>query len=536
MKNIYLLSIFLLTYLTSSAQFAGGDGSSSNPYQVSTPEQLSEVRNHLTNYFIQINNIDLKNYDHDNDGKGWMPISGAGTGQQFQGHYDGQNFVIYNLFIDRPGIANIGLFGHMGVSDDVTDIEIINLGLIGVDIDGGRGTGALVGRVTANALTKVEHCFVRYGSVMGDGAVGGLVGSNNSYRSTANSDGYKPEISKSFANVDVYWSQRVTAIPGSKFGGLAGCTQKGRIINSYARGTVNVDNRTAQISSIERVGGLVGCGLQRGEILYSYSSSEVFVPVSNPSVTNVGGLVGTADGNTVVTSGYWDIQTSGWITSPAGRGESTSDMNTQSTFVDYDFTNIWGIDPTINNGYPYLKANGGGVLPVELVFLDSKKVDNGIHIQWATATEKNNDHFMIERSNDGINFYPIDKIYGAGDSQILIHYSYTDKNPGSGTNYYRLKQIDYDGSFEFSPIISENYMSKQMVDVYPNPVETFANIRSNQHIDYYVITNLKGQTLQSDMVNGYNKSINLESLPSGIYQMSLYFENDKPLNIKIIKK
>ena len=158
MKKLYYFTMMLCSLLPipALAQFAGGDGSQSDPYQVSTPEQLSEVRNYLGSYFIQTNDIDLKGYDHDKDGRGWLPIAGAGTGTLFRGHYNGQNFIITNLYINRPDAPNIGLFGHIGISDDVTDISITNLGLVTVDIKGGRGVGALVGRVTANANTKVE--------------------------------------------------------------------------------------------------------------------------------------------------------------------------------------------------------------------------------------------------------------------------------------------------------------------------------------------------------------------------------------------
>ncbi|MDA3910459.1 MAG: T9SS type A sorting domain-containing protein [Bacteroidales bacterium] len=533
MKNLILLPIVLFAFFQSAAQFAGGDGSSSNPFQVSTPEQLSEVRNYLTSHFIQINDINLKNYDHDNDGKAWMPIAGAGTGQQFRGHYDGQDFIIYNLTINRPGIANVGLFGHIGISDDVTPIEIVNVGLISVDIDGGRGVGALVGRVTANSLTKIEYSFVRYGTVIGDGAVGGLVGSNNSYRETANSDGYKPLISKSFANVDVYWSERTT---GDKFGGLAGCTQKGRIINSYARGSVNVDNTTAKLSSIERVGGLVGCGLQRGEILYSYSSTFVNVPVSNPSVTNVGGLTGTSDGNTTITSSFWDLQTSGWATSPSGVGETTVNMNKQSTFIDYDFTSIWGIDPAINEGYPYLRDGSGGILPVELIHFSAKEAQDAIKLEWITASEKNNDFFALERSFDGIDFTTIDIIPGNGNSNTTINYDFLDKSPVNGMNYYRLKQTDFDGKFEYSEVIYSEFNSKPTINIFPNPAKTYVQleIEGMAAISYKII-DLNGRTLLSDNIYDTHQRINLENIPAGSYQGIIYPEAGKPQYFKLIK-
>lgn len=102
----------------------------------------------------------------------------------FTGTYDGQNHTITGLKINRPSTStdknpNVGLFSHID-----QDAIIENLGLKDVTISGGRGTGSLVGRVTGNGNTKIKYCYVDNGSVSGDGATGGLVGSNNSYKAT----------------------------------------------------------------------------------------------------------------------------------------------------------------------------------------------------------------------------------------------------------------------------------------------------------------------------------------------------------------
>ncbi|PLX06676.1 MAG: hypothetical protein C0596_15275 [Marinilabiliales bacterium] len=515
MKHLYLYLILIALSFNSFAQFAGGSGTQLDPYRVSTADQLSEVRNYLDSYFIQTNNIDLKSYDHDGDGKGWMPIAGAGTGDRFTGHYDGNNFIIYNLYINRPNTNNVGLFGHMGADDDVTDMSIINLGLENVEVYGARGTGALVGRVTANEHTKIEYTFVRTGTITGDGATGCLVGSNNSHQDEANANGHKPQISKSFANVDVYWSENNT---GDKFGCLAGCTQKGIIINSYSVGSVNVDNRTAQISSVERVGGLVGCGLQRGEIINSYTASVVNVPTSNPTVTNVGGLVGSADGNTNVSGGYWDEDVTGQSYSPAGTSYTTAEMLDQSNYPTYDFTNIWGIDPAINNGYPYLLDAFNGVLPIELLEFSAKQEKESINISWTTISEINNAEFIIEKSTDGKNFIEIDRIKGAGNSRNLIEYQTKDYNPENGINYYRLTQIDFDGKYETFEIkaIEFNRFNSQ-ISLYPNPSNGKFYISTNAlNNAKYNIYNSLGQIVKSGNLSNNETFIDLESQEKGV--------------------
>jgi hypothetical protein len=515
--KLYVFILILSMSLSVNAQFSGGSGTESDPYIVSSVSDLNEVRNHLDSYFVQSRNLYIGGYDHNNDGKGWMPIAGAGTGTRFTGHYNGQGFVIYNLTINRPNTNNVGLFGHIGVDDNVTDISIHDLGLVNVNVSGARGVGALVGRVTANQHTIIEYTFARGGSVTGDGATGGLVGSNNSHRSTANSDGYKPRISKSFADLDVYWSEKVS---GDKFGGIAGCNQKGVIINSYSRGSVNVDNRTAQLSSVERVGGIAGCGLQRSEIYYSYSASLINVPVSNPTVTNVGGVVGTADGNTTVVSAYWDTETSGWNTSPAGEGETTSAMKTQSTFVDYDFVNIWGIDPAINDGYPYLRSDYTDILPVELSHFSLESRENTIELKWVTASELNNDYFTVEKSTDGTEFYPIAEINGAGNSKTRTSYTYNDTELDNGIHYYRLKQTDYDGTSSYSAIKSIRVSQKETyeADVYPNPGNGNITISSKiNNTRDFILTDISGKAVFSGTLNAGITRIDISHLPTGTY-------------------
>jgi len=523
----------LLPYLNSAAQFAGGDGSSSNPYQVSTPEQLSEVRNHLNSNFIQTSNLDLRNYDF-GDSKGWMPIAGGGTIDKFTGHYDGQGFEIFNLNINRPDTDNVGLFGHIGIENDIDDISITNIGLRNVDIKGARGVGALVGRVTSNGLTKIEYAYVINGTVVGDGALGGLVGSNNSYKETASvglTD--KPEVSKSFSDVEVIWSQNRS---GQKFGGLVGCTQKGRIINSYSLSSVTVDNVVPQISGLDRVGGLVGCTLNRGEVQNSFSVGLVYVPISNPTVTNVEGHIGHSEGNSVISCTYWDTETSKYTSSDGGTGYTTSEMKDQSNFSCFNFTTVWGIDPEINDGYPYLRDGSGGVLPVELIHFSAKKAQDAILLEWVTASEQNNDFFTLERSFDGIEFTPIEYIPGNGNSNTNIQYEMMDKSPVNGMNYYRLKQTDYDGKFEYSDIIYSVFNSKPVINVYPNPATNYVqlDIQGVTAVSYKIIE-FNGRTVLSGEVYNDNQRIDLNNVPAGSYQGVIYFETGKPQYFKLIR-
>jgi hypothetical protein len=124
-----------------------------------------------------------------------------------------------------------------------------------------------------------------------------------------------------------------------------------------------------------------------------------------------------------------------------------------------------------------------GVLPIELTYFNAYKTDNIVKLQWATASELNNDYFTIERSEDGVNFYSIEQVDGAGNSLSELVYTITDSYPLNGINYYRLKQTDFDGAFTYSDIKSVSIkgytiQSIEEVTIYPNPIASPAFLLS----------------------------------------------------------
>lgn len=89
-------------------------------------------------------------------------------------------------------------------------------------------------------------------------------------------------------------------------------------------------------------------------------------------------------------------------------------------------------------------------LPVTLVSFKGTMQQGAARLNWSTASELDNDKFLVERSQDGKTFKAIGEVKGRGTSSMMQHYTFTDNAPVSGTNYYRLKQVDYDGTFEYS--------------------------------------------------------------------------------------
>ena len=110
-------------------------------------------------------------------------------------------------------------------------------------------------------------------------------------------------------------------------------------------------------------------------------------------------------------------------------------------------------------------------LPIELLSFTAAAKDAYVQINWATASEINNDYFTILRSIDGINFETIAIVNGAGNSSQILNYSAVDNAPLNGLSYYRLKQTDYDGEFDYSSLVAVefNNMNDFIFNIYPNP-------------------------------------------------------------------
>lgn len=360
LKTIFALA--LAGFLSYNAYSLPGLGTEEDPFLVITKADLDEVRNNLTAFYRQDADINFFLTDFQsggifyNDGAGWEPIAGNNTASKFTGSYDGNGKTISNLTIRRGGMANIGLFGHIG--EDSDGVTIKNLKLLNVDIIGGRGTGSLVGRVTGDHKSRIENCSAT-GFLQGDAATGGLVGSNNSsVTNNGAAEGFRPVIYNCWADVDV--SVRAGAPEDNmiKFGGLAGCNQKGLISNSYSRGLVTVDNANAA-----RVGGIAGCVEFRGIAINSYATGQVITHASVPDVGGLLGNIGTGNVRGTISDSYYDGQVlfPDLTTRPdntLGTRRTTAEMKNTTTidviFPLWDFINVWNIDGSMNDGYPFL--------------------------------------------------------------------------------------------------------------------------------------------------------------------------------------
>ena len=290
--------------------FSGGSGTEDDPFIITTPEQLNEVRNYMSSCFELGADLDL-NCEPFNTGYGWNPI-GTEEGP-FTGILDGKGHIISKLYISRtaPNYRYIGLFGY------AEDAVFKRLQLENVDIRGYNYVGGVVGH---NVSGIIKECCTA-GNITGFGyCVGGLAGFND----------IGSQINNSYSKCSIIGI-------ASSAGGLAG-VNNGSIANSYAAGSVEGKN----------AGGLVWSNY--GIVNRCYASGSV----SLNSTTGIrGGLVASDFGSAPVSSSYWDKDTTGQANSSGGgKPLTTAEMKQEYSFVGWDFTNVWSIID--GETYPYL--------------------------------------------------------------------------------------------------------------------------------------------------------------------------------------
>ena len=262
---------------------------------------------------------------------------------------------------------------------------------------------------------------------------------------------------------------------------------------------------------------------------WDYSSTAVASKVSDGSITTFqpsGGGDRTSLGD-----GYSYIE----LTIPPGPSSIAIDVYCRANRAGED----WWMD---NFELVEIPNNP---LPVTLTSFTSS-CDNGIPVlNWSTASEQNSNYFQIERSQDGFDWNPISQMPAAGNSSINKNYQFYDMNAGRFKGYYRLKQVDFNGQFEyFSPKYSNCAESIKGLEseVFPNPTigEFFIGLQYSQEEDAQIlITDNSGRIiLQEDiqLIKGYVlKSVNLSTYQTGVYQIYITTLDHKYIH-KVIKK
>lgn len=168
-----------------------------------------------------------------------------------------------------------------------------------------------------------------------------------------------------------------------------------------------------------------------------------------------------------------------------------------------------------------------GQLPVNLkAFKARAESSNKVQVFWTTEYEKDNGYFNIERSEDGTNFKVVGRVAGVNSHGILTDYTFYDNNCLKGISFYRLKQVDIDTKFSYSPIERvKNAAVTNSFDVYPNPAtgNTFKiNVLKNttDNIDVMIFDQCGRLQLKQQFSNNNTNNIN-HHLPAGMYTLKI---------------
>lgn len=180
-------------------------------------------------------------------------------------------------------------------------------------------------------------------------------------------------------------------------------------------------------------------------------------------------------------------------------------------------------------------------LPVEVSKFIAYSNDYTILLEWETLLEIENDFFTVEKSTDGRTFTGIGELNGAGNSVEIRQYMFVDKEPADGSNYYRLKQTDINGQFEYFDIVIVEYRKAGNISIYPNPVQEVMKISLTENlvnqtanVAIYSMSSGKQVSLTTIDATDYELNISTTDLPAGMYTIVINI-GTQIFNEKIVK-
>lgn len=169
------------------------------------------------------------------------------------------------------------------------------------------------------------------------------------------------------------------------------------------------------------------------------------------------------------------------------------------------------------------------ILPIELAYFKGRITDDKqVALNWQTITERNNAYMIVERSKDGFTFKEIGRVEGKGTTEEPQWYNFVDEKPHPGLNYYRLRQIDFDGTNQLHKTIGVEvpFASRLSYNLFPNPAKEKVTLQLDsdlQEAGRLDVFNPNGLLLQTITFNRDNRSItlNLEPFPVGLYLLRI---------------
>jgi hypothetical protein len=178
------------------------------------------------------------------------------------------------------------------------------------------------------------------------------------------------------------------------------------------------------------------------------------------------------------------------------------------------------------NSFSEFWLNNGGVtgtqpLPITLLSFEAVRQNNSSLLLWTTENELNAGRYSIERSVEGNTYFEIGSVPAVNIGN-RHNYNFTDGQPATGWNYYRLRMIDRDGSYRYSPVRKLYFSGNDAISVYPNPlVDGNLTIRSAMIVQSAVLSDAAGRIVKTFMPNSISPVLNLTGVAKGVYQLKI---------------
>jgi len=226
-------------------------------------------------------------------------------------------------------------------------------------------------------------------------------------------------------------------------------------------------------------------------------------------------------------------------TSCYAHGASGLTINYNSSTGVFSFSNIsTSILP--NNATRFItiaSVSSTTALPVDLYSFSGSCEEGHPQLKWQSMSEYNNDYYLVERSKDGRVFETISTIPGKGTVDEISHYYYTDTENTAGGTYYRLSQVDFDGSKSVFKTIFLNCEEDTMIDIYPNPFEQTLHVKAEDGSGLFTVRDLRGSIVfQSRYLQGEQTFNMPDKLNAGVYTVEFRSDSGSILHRKMIKQ
>lgn len=274
--------------------------------------------------------------------------------------------------------------------------------------------------------------------------------------------------------------------------------------------------------------------------LLSFNISEIDKATNNVNYIDRVRVTGYS-GVTAVNPSFTSVSTHATAAGNVITGVSQDNTSTPSTVsfgsdvdrivIEYDNADGTQADPSnqeINIG----NMSWEDALPVHLISFNAKSDQGRGKLNWTTSWEQNSDHFLIQKTNDFKLVQTVGSVASVGSSQVANSYEWIDEALLEAITYYRLVQVDYDGTSTESKWVAVRDL-EEMITLYPNPVVDGFYVKSASKVSNIVLTDLSGRTLKTFEPQPFYNG--LENLSSGAYAIKVTMQDGSIIHKKITK-